>query len=81
MRARRFVGAGYPLRTLNQAYFAVHVSYGTGPAASTSATAAGPALAPLLEELRAAAPSLADFLRPVRTLPPRAALEAATAPR
>lgn len=78
LRRQIFVEAGYPLRTLNQAYFAFHGSYGTGPAASTTATAAGPALAPLVEQLRADAPSLADFLRRVRRLTTRAKLEQAT---
>ncbi len=61
MEARRqyFVANGYPLRVLNQAYFAFHGSYGTS-AASTSP------IGPQLEALRDRSEDLADFLRTVR---------------
>ncbi len=77
LRRLLFVENGYALRRLNQAYFAFHGSYGTGPAASTSTTAAGPALAPLVEALRAQQPSVAAFLRTVRSITTRAELEQA----
>jgi hypothetical protein len=62
MEARRqiFVAQGYPLRVLNQAYFAFHGSYGTS-AASTSP------IGPKLEELRARMPDLHTFLTTVRS--------------
>jgi hypothetical protein len=61
MEARRqeFVAQGYPLRVLNQAYFAFHGSYGTS-AASTSP------IGPKLERLRDLMPNLRTFLHTVR---------------
>lgn len=59
MRRRQFVEAGYPLRVLNQAYFAFHGSYGTS-AASTSPTG------PRLEYLRSLMPDVETFLTTVR---------------
>ncbi len=61
MDARReiFVAEGYPLRVLNQAYFAFHGSYGTS-AASTSP------IGPMLGELRGSMPDLLTFLNTVR---------------
>lgn len=61
MEARRlfFVAHGYPLRVLNQAYFAFHGSYGTS-AASTSP------IGPKLERLRALTGDLPAFLHTVR---------------
>jgi hypothetical protein len=61
MEARRrfFVANGYPLRVLNQAYFAFHGSYGTS-AASTSP------LGPKLQALRDQSGDLSTFLRTVR---------------
>ena len=76
-----FVQNGYPLRRLNQAYFAFHGSYGSSAAASTSTTAAGPALAPLVEKLRAQQPTVAAFLRTVRSITTRAELEQAVGAR
>jgi hypothetical protein len=58
-RRRLFVAHGYPLRKLNQAYFAFHGSYATG-AASTDP------IGPKLQELRRRTPDLATFLRLVR---------------
>jgi hypothetical protein len=58
-RRKEFVEQGYPLRVLNQAYFAFHGSYGTS-AASTSP------IGPKLERLRDLAPDLATFLKTVR---------------
>ena len=62
MEARRleFVANGYPLRVLNQAYFAFHGSYGTSPASTSP-------IGPKLERLRDLAPDLATFLETVRT--------------
>jgi hypothetical protein len=61
MEARRlqFVANGYPLRVLNQAYFAFHGSYGTSPASTSP-------IGPKLERLRALAPDLTTFLDMVR---------------
>lgn len=63
MEARRqiFVANGYPIRKLNQAYFAFHGSYGTG-AASTSP------IGPKLEDLRSRMPDVHTFLTAVRGL-------------
>jgi hypothetical protein len=61
LRRQHFVENGYPIRVLNQAYFAFHGSYGTG-AASTSP------LGPNLERLRKLTPNLLTFLQAVRSL-------------
>jgi len=58
-RRQEFVQNGYPLRVLNQAYFAFHGSYGT-TAASTSP------IGPKLEQLRQSTPDLLTFLQVVR---------------
>lgn len=58
-RRQEFVANGYPLRVLNQAYFAFHGSYGTS-AASTSP------IGPKLEDLRALTPDVKTFLEIVR---------------
>lgn len=70
MEARRqfFTAHGYPLRVLNQAYFAFHGSYGTS-AASTSP------LGPKLEELRTLTPDLHTFLQVVRGITSAAELD------
>ena len=60
-RRQFFVENGYPLRVLNQAYFAFHGSYGTS-AASTSP------IGPKLEELRTLTPDLQTFLVAVRDI-------------
>jgi hypothetical protein len=72
MEARRltFVEHGYPLRVLNQAYFAFHGSYATG-ASSTDP------IGPKLRQLRAQSPSLRDFLTTVDSITDVAGLEAA----
>ncbi len=61
MEARRqeFVQNGYPLRVLNQAYFAFHGSYGTSPASTSP-------IGPNMERLRALMPDLKTFLATVR---------------
>ena len=59
LRRLLFVENGFPLRKLNQAYFAFHGSYGTS-AASTSP------IGPKLERLREHTPDLHTFLRAVR---------------
>jgi hypothetical protein len=61
MEARRleFVANGYPLRVLNQAYFAFHGSYGTSPASTSP-------IGPKLERLRVLMPDLRTFLETVR---------------
>ena len=58
-RRRFLVANGYPLRVLNQAYFAFHGSYGTGAAASNP-------IGPMLQQLRAESDDLAHFLGRVR---------------
>jgi hypothetical protein len=57
MEARRqtFLDHGYRLRVLNQAYFAFHGSYATGPASTDP-------IGPKLTRLRELSPSLRDFL-------------------
>ncbi len=61
MEARRqfFIANGYPLRVLNQAYFAFHGSYGTSPSSTNP-------LAPKLFALRTQVPDVQAFLRAVR---------------
>lgn len=61
MEARRqmFVEEGYPLRVLNQAYFAFHGSYVTSPASTSP-------IGPKLEHLRSLMPDLETFLQTVR---------------
>jgi len=63
MEARRqvFVSHGYPIRKLNQAYFAFYGGYAAEPGGAAGADPIGP----MLRELRAASPSLRDFLRDV----------------
>lgn len=65
MEERRlfFVANGYNIRRLNQAYFAFHGSYRTGPAAP----AEDPIL-PRLERLRAESDSLAVFMAQIRNV-------------
>lgn len=58
-RRQAFVEHGYPLRVLNQAYFAFHGSYGTS-AASTSP------IGPKLERLRSLSPDLRSFMDTVK---------------
>ena len=59
MEARRriFVAEGYPIRKLNQAYFAFHGAYATTGAAGVSI------IGEQVLELRRRSPSLAEFLR------------------
>ena len=56
-RRRVFVAAGYPIRKLNQAYFAFHGTYATTGAAGVSV------IGEQVQELRRQSPSLAQFLR------------------
>ncbi|RIK30142.1 MAG: hypothetical protein DCC55_37370 [Chloroflexi bacterium] len=58
-RRQYFVANGYPLRVLNQAFFAFHGSYGTGAAATSP-------LGPQLERLRELTPDTKTFLQVVR---------------
>ncbi len=60
-RRRFFVAHGYYIRKLNQAYFAFHGTYRTGPAAP-----AEDPIAPRLRKLRRETGSLAAFLHEVR---------------
>ena len=59
-RRLEFVEHGYPLRVLNQAYFAFHGSYVTSPSSSSP-------IGPKIEELRARLPDLHSFLQTVRS--------------
>ncbi|MCC6166847.1 MAG: hypothetical protein IT329_06420 [Caldilineaceae bacterium] len=54
MRRQVFVKAGYPLRVLNQAYFAFHGSYGTSAASSSP-------IGPKLEELHSRVEDIAQL--------------------
>lgn len=76
MEARRqtFVENGYRLRLLNQAYFAFHGSYATGPAATDP-------IGPKLERLRELSPNLSEFLRVASSITSVAELDAALAGR
>lgn len=58
-RRRFLVAKGYPLRVLNQAYFAFHGNYGTSAASSNP-------IGPLLQQLRAESDDLAHFLGQIR---------------
>ena len=60
-RRRQFVTHGYPLRRLNQAYFAFYGSYATGPAATDP-------IGPKLQRLRDLTPDLATFVADVRSI-------------
>jgi hypothetical protein len=62
MEARRqeFVANGYPLRVLNQAYFAFHGSYGSSPASTSP-------IGPDMDRLRDLMPDLMTFLETART--------------
>lgn len=69
-RRRYFVAQGYPLRVLNQAYFAFHGNYATGGAASSP-------IGPQLQRLREESIDLAHFLERVRWFTGQADLEKA----
>ncbi|NOX61736.1 MAG: hypothetical protein GXP42_07305 [Chloroflexi bacterium] len=69
MRRREFVANGYPIRKLNQAYFAFHGSYATTAASSDP-------IGPKLWELRERTPDLATFLRDARSIREPADLDA-----
>lgn len=71
-RRQRFVSEGYDLRVLNQAYFAFHGSYATGPATTDP-------IGPKLQRLRDLSPSLRDFMKTVETMTSAADIEAALA--
>ncbi len=60
-RRQVFVSHGYAIRKLNQAYFAFYGGYAAEPGGAAGADPIGP----MLRELRAASPSLRDFLRDV----------------
>jgi hypothetical protein len=71
-RRQEFVENGYPLRVLNQAYFAFHGAYGTSPASTDP-------IGPKLFQLREFTTDIAAFLQLVRTFTSVADLEAALA--
>ncbi len=60
-RRQLFVSQGYAIRKLNQAYFAFYGGYAAEPGGAAGADPIGP----MLRELRAASPSLRDFMRDV----------------
>ncbi len=62
-RRRFFLKHGYYIRKLNQAYFAFHGTYRTGPAAPKEDP-----IGPRLRKLREESPTLRDFLRAVRDI-------------
>lgn len=62
-RRQEFVAGGYYIRRLNQAYFAFHGSYRTGPAAPSEDP-----VAPRLQRLRRESANLAAFLVAARRL-------------
>jgi len=70
-RRQEFVAAGYPIRKLNQAYFAFHGSYGDSPAAVSPLDAQ-------VRALRAESPDLGTFLRRVADMSSPAEVAAAT---
>ena len=61
-RRRLFVSEGYPIRKLNQAYFAFHGSYATTGAAGVSV------IGEQVQELRRQSPTLTEFLRAAAAL-------------
>ncbi|RMG90171.1 MAG: hypothetical protein D6712_00320 [Chloroflexi bacterium] len=69
-RRRLFVENGYPIRKLNQAFFAFYGGYQTGIPGVAGEDPIGPAL----QAIRAASPSLHDFIWQVRTITTRAEL-------
>lgn len=72
-RRRYFVVKGYPLRVLNQAYFAFNGNYATGAASSSP-------IGPQLQRLRAESDDLAHFLTTVRWFTSAGDLEEALRP-
>ncbi len=59
---RRLINAeGYNLRKLNQAYFAFHGTYATGPGSTSE-------IGPQMETLRSLSPSLKEFVKTVQDL-------------
>lgn len=60
-RRRVFAANGYPIRKLNQAYFAFYGGYAAEPGGAAGADPIGP----MLRELRQASPSLRAFLEDV----------------
>jgi hypothetical protein len=72
-RRRYFVEKGYPLRVLNQAFFAFHGSYATGASSSSP-------IGPQLQLLRAESKDLVHFLQQVRWFTSLADLEKALEP-
>lgn len=60
VRRQEFIENGFPLRVLNQAYFAFHGSYGTSPASTSP-------IGPKMERLRDLMPDVKTFLETVRS--------------
>lgn len=63
IRRQLFAESGYHIRKLNQAWFAFHGSYGTGPAADIVTP---DAIAPKLQRLRDLTPDLHTFVTSIR---------------
>ncbi|MFQ3568621.1 MAG: hypothetical protein SNJ59_16670 [Aggregatilineales bacterium] len=72
-RRRLFVANGFPIRKLNQAYFAFYGGYQTGAPGAGGQDPIGPAV----RALREASPSLHDWVVTMRTITTREALLAA----
>lgn len=65
-RRRLFVANGYPIRKLNQAYFAFYGAYNDEPGGAPAA--GSDPIGPAVQKLRAQSPSVGDFLRTVARL-------------
>jgi hypothetical protein len=70
-RRHDFVANGYPIRKLNQAYFAFYGGYADAPGGAAGADPIGP----MLREIRANTPSLRAFLDAVAVIREYADLE------
>ena len=69
-RRQEFVAHGYPIRKLNQAYFAFYGAYADEPGA-----AGADPIGPLVQELRRRSDRLHDFVRRIASVTTRAELE------
>jgi hypothetical protein len=78
MEARRriFWDNGYPIRKLNQAYFAFHGAYADAPGGAAGEDPVGPAV----RQLRDQSTSLTDFLQTIAAMDSFAQLQAAISP-
>lgn len=77
-RRQEFHASGYPIRRLNQAYFAFYGGYQAGSGGTPGAGGDDP-IGPAVEALRAASPSLRDWVLTMRGITTRDGLLAARA--